>query len=115
MRRAKRLVALEIDTLRIEFGTLSGLPRLPSEQVTGHKMFLPSHVWEQHSSVLAAALSDHEWQTVAVVYDTTSAIKLNLTDTTKTALDDEKRTVLRDMADLAASAQAVLGYPPTSG
>jgi hypothetical protein len=77
LRQAKRLVALELETLRVHLELLVEENKVPSRPALGQVgFFLATEAWDAHKNLLAALLSDQEWRFVSAPYDVLPAVKL---------------------------------------
>lgn len=104
MKVARRLVAIEVQTLWMNFHLLLDAGTTPTFPfgLDAADQFLPTESWESHRDVLARGLDDTTWGRIALLTHAASRLRMMLArDTQGRALSAEESERYSDLAETA--------------
>jgi hypothetical protein len=78
VRRARRIVADELQTLSGHLFIVGMEARFPADALVQSASFLPLAEWRRNKDVLAELLDDDEWQSLPVLYGNIEAFRYRL-------------------------------------
>lgn len=117
LRVATRLILDELDTIALHYTAFADDGRYPQAQDPAHSgLIFPTDAWEANKRVLAAGLSDEQWDLIAPVMHAAARVRvIILRGAPLEPIPPSTLQELRNGAEIAHNAYVVLaGKPPPS-